>query len=256
MTAAQNNNNVSGTLGSYSGSFANERTAAAGGNARVNTSGSGYSGLLVQDSMANLGMHHPLSTKNLITEIDGYNPLMGNPRSGAPMMHNNFTGGVVKTTAGSTGSNSLTRKVEDTTTTTNTNQSNTENSSRVRQQGNVRIRATSASMRNKNLASENKGGVPHSGVNTDNIYNNMFSNNQENNNAASNRVASQERGALKEILNHQPTTVGQLLIEKRPSIPQVPSFSKENFGSYNRYPSSEDKSANSNLFQKAVNSGA
>lgn len=96
------------------------------------------------------------------------------------MLHNNFTGGIVKTTAG-TGSSSLTRKVEDGA----QNSNNTENSNRVRQQGNVRIRATSASMRTKPPTSDNKGLPPKSGqrgpaaaaeINNENIYNNMFAN--------------------------------------------------------------------------------
>lgn len=45
--------------------------------------------------------------------------------------------------------------------------------------------------------------------------------------------------------------MGQLIIDKRPSIVQVASYNKENLGGYanNRYPSSEDKHS-SNLYSK------
>lgn len=124
-------------------------------------------------------------------------------------------------------------------------------------------------MRTKPPIADNKGLPPKSGqrgpaaaINNENIYNNLFTNhnnninNQQENiniNSNSNRVTSQERGTLKEIINHQPTTVGQLIVDKRPSIAHVASYNKENLGGYAnnpRYPSSEDKHSSNNLYSK------
>jgi hypothetical protein len=39
--------------------------------------------MLIQESMASLGLHHPLSTKNLNSEAENYNPLSTHQRGNA-----------------------------------------------------------------------------------------------------------------------------------------------------------------------------